>query len=61
MVPMYSSFYQEWLGKNLTEKYSSLSSKMDKVIEEANSEIGALQNKISGRSAQPPCIFISAD
>ncbi|KAL9107403.1 MAG: hypothetical protein Q9227_007687 [Pyrenula ochraceoflavens] len=40
-------FYQEWLGKSLTEKYGSLSHKMDKIIEEANSEISSLQTKIS--------------
>lgn len=41
-------FYQEFLGKSLTEKYTSLSTQMDKVIHNANSEISALHKKISG-------------
>lgn len=41
-------FYQEFLGKSLTEKYTSLSSQMDKVIHNANSEISTLHKKISG-------------
>ncbi|RYO86248.1 hypothetical protein DL766_000281 [Monosporascus sp. MC13-8B] len=39
--------YQEWLGKALTEKYSNLSVHLDKVINEANSEITSLQNKLA--------------
>lgn len=41
-------FYQEYLGKSLTEKYSSLSTQMDKVIHNANSEISTLHSKVSG-------------
>lgn len=41
-------FYQEFLGKSLTEKYTSLSTQMDKVIHNANSEISTLHKKISG-------------
>ncbi|KAJ5127972.1 cyclin [Penicillium atrosanguineum] len=32
-------FYQDFLGKSLTEKYSNLNTQMDKVIHNANSEI----------------------
>ncbi|ORY59469.1 uncharacterized protein BCR38DRAFT_303365, partial [Pseudomassariella vexata] len=39
--------YQEYLGKTLTEKYSNLSVHLDKVINEANSQISTLQNKIA--------------
>ncbi|RYP89263.1 hypothetical protein DL770_004482 [Monosporascus sp. CRB-9-2] len=42
--------YQEWLGKALTEKYSNLSVHLDKVINEANSEITSLQNKLASTS-----------
>ncbi|CAG8360690.1 unnamed protein product [Penicillium salamii] len=41
-------FYQEYQAKSLTEKYSNLNTQMDKVIHNANSEITAMQNKISG-------------
>lgn len=41
------SFYQEHLGKNLKDKYGQLSTAMDKIINEANTEISTLQNKIS--------------
>ncbi|RAH80995.1 hypothetical protein BO86DRAFT_340575 [Aspergillus japonicus CBS 114.51] len=40
-------FYQEFLGKTLTEKYANLNTQMDKVIHNANSEISALQARIS--------------
>ncbi|OJD16188.1 hypothetical protein AJ78_03620 [Emergomyces pasteurianus Ep9510] len=40
-------FYQEYLGKSLTEKYGALNQHMDKVIHDANSEISNLQNRIS--------------
>ncbi|KAJ5102293.1 Zinc finger protein [Penicillium alfredii] len=42
-------FYQEFLGKTLTEKYTNLSTQMDKVIHNANTEIMSLQSKVSGR------------
>ncbi|PYI31985.1 hypothetical protein BP00DRAFT_445992 [Aspergillus indologenus CBS 114.80] len=41
-------FYQEFLGKTLTEKYANLNTQMDKVIHNANSEISALQARLSG-------------
>ncbi|RWQ92039.1 hypothetical protein C8Q69DRAFT_447733 [Paecilomyces variotii] len=39
-------FYQEYLGKGLTEKYASLSTEMDKIIHNANMEISNLQNRL---------------
>ena len=42
------SLYQEHLCKNLTDKYGHLSNAMDKIINEANSEISNLQTRISG-------------
>jgi E3 ubiquitin-protein ligase CCNP1IP1 len=41
-------FYQEYLGKSLTEKYSTLNTHMDRVIHNANTEISALQAKLNG-------------
>ncbi|KAJ5811370.1 cyclin [Penicillium riverlandense] len=46
-------FYQEFLGKALTEKYSSLSTQMDKVIHNANTEISSLQSKFAGQQHCP--------
>ncbi|KAJ5227526.1 uncharacterized protein N7469_007532 [Penicillium citrinum] len=40
-------FYQEFLGKSLTEKYASLNTQMDKLIHNANSEITTLHGKVS--------------
>ncbi|KAJ5453579.1 uncharacterized protein N7458_004535 [Penicillium daleae] len=45
-------FYQEYLGKSLTEKYASLSTQMDKVIHTANSEISTLHGKVSAAQEQ---------
>ncbi|KAK5294407.1 hypothetical protein LTR16_001366 [Cryomyces antarcticus] len=39
--------YQEFLAKSLTEKYSTLSSQMDKIINDANTEITNLREKLS--------------
>ncbi|KAI0482127.1 hypothetical protein GGR56DRAFT_684639 [Xylariaceae sp. FL0804] len=39
--------YQEYMGKTLTEKYSSLSVHLDKVIYDANAEITDLHNKLT--------------
>ncbi|RDL29719.1 Cyclin [Venustampulla echinocandica] len=39
--------YQEYLAKNLSEKYSALNLQMDKIIHDANSEISNLRSKIS--------------
>ncbi|PKY03387.1 cyclin [Aspergillus campestris IBT 28561] len=40
-------FYQEFLGKTLTEKYTNLNTQMDKVVHNANTEIATLQAKLS--------------
>ncbi|KAI9723940.1 MAG: hypothetical protein M1812_000658 [Candelaria pacifica] len=39
--------YQEYLAKTLTDKYATLSSHMDKIIHDANTEISTLHNKLS--------------
>ncbi|KAL4921421.1 hypothetical protein BDW62DRAFT_208413 [Aspergillus aurantiobrunneus] len=39
-------FYQEFLGKTLTEKYTNLNAQMDKVIHNANKEILTLQTRL---------------
>jgi len=39
--------YQEYLAKNLTDKYTSLNSQMDKVVNDANNEITKMQNQMS--------------
>ncbi|KAK0119551.1 hypothetical protein ONS95_010991 [Cadophora gregata] len=41
--------YQEYLAKNLTDKYTMLNSQVDKVVHDANSEISNLRNNISSR------------
>ncbi|EEP79771.1 predicted protein [Uncinocarpus reesii 1704] len=41
------SFYQEYLGKNLTDKYTALNKQMDKVIHDANSEMSSLHQRIA--------------
>ncbi|KAI1957968.1 hypothetical protein LOZ58_005443 [Ophidiomyces ophidiicola] len=40
-------FYQEYLGKNLTDKYSALNKQIDKVIHDANSEVSSLHQRIA--------------
>lgn len=44
-----TSMYQEFLAKSLTEKYSGLNSQMDKVVHDANTEIGNLRDKLQGK------------
>lgn len=39
--------YQEHIAKSLTEKYANLSTQLDKVIHEANSEISRLRDKVA--------------
>lgn len=46
----FCSFYQEFLGKSLTEKYGALNTQMDKIIHNANSEISNLQTRMFGLS-----------
>ncbi|RMD43741.1 hypothetical protein DV735_g1372, partial [Chaetothyriales sp. CBS 134920] len=43
-------FYQQYLCKNMTEKYTQLSTAMDKIINDANAEISTLQNKLASLS-----------
>ncbi|KAE8145704.1 cyclin [Aspergillus avenaceus] len=40
-------FYQEFLAKKLTEKYTNLNTQMDKVIHNANTEISTLQARLT--------------
>ncbi|KAL2849545.1 hypothetical protein BJY01DRAFT_262198 [Aspergillus pseudoustus] len=40
-------FYQEYLVKSLTDKYTGLNSQMDKVIHNANTELSAMQARLS--------------
>lgn len=42
-----SSVYQEYLAKTLTDKYSTLNVQMDKVINDANSELNILNQKLN--------------
>ncbi|KAJ5584879.1 uncharacterized protein N7459_004679 [Penicillium hispanicum] len=44
-------FYQEFLGKSLTEKYTSLRLHMDKVIHNSNTEISTLHGRVSDMQA----------
>lgn len=58
LTPTYSSsylltidsVYQEYLAKTLTDKYGNLSVQMDKIINDANSEIENLHHKLDGQS-----------
>lgn len=42
-----ASIYQEYLAKTLTDKYSTLNVQMDKVINDANSELNILNQKLN--------------
>jgi len=46
---MRHSTYQEYLARSLTDKYSTLSGQMDKIIYDANSEIASLREKLDGK------------
>ena len=48
------STYQEYLAKTLTEKYGNLSLQMDNIINEANTEMDHLNQKMEGRGAFSP-------
>ena len=41
-----SSVYQEYLAKTLRDKYTTLNGQMDKVINDANSELNVLNQKL---------------
>lgn len=47
MLTEVCSVYQEFLTRSLTDKYSALSSQMDKVIHDANAEISSNREKIT--------------
>jgi hypothetical protein len=46
MAKQIFSMYQEYLCKNLTEKYGHINSQLDKVVNEANTQLQNLQKKI---------------
>ncbi|WEW56854.1 hypothetical protein PRK78_002309 [Emydomyces testavorans] len=50
-------FYQEYLGKNLTDKYTALNKQMDKVIHDANSEMSTLHQRIEGMLTETVSIY----
>jgi hypothetical protein len=41
--------YQEHLAKSLTEKYANLNQQMDSLINDANTQIKCLQDKVQGK------------
>lgn len=51
------SYYQDHRGKSLTNKCATLSKQMDQMAQDANSEIGNLQNRISGTTLSPDEVF----
>ncbi|KAI1382448.1 hypothetical protein F4677DRAFT_452145 [Hypoxylon crocopeplum] len=53
--------YQEYLGKTLTEKYSNLSVHLDKVINDANLEVGGLQGRLTRKSPLPHSMEMDQD
>lgn len=44
---IFHSIYQEYLAKSLTDKYNHKGTQVDKIIHDANTEISALNQKIS--------------
>ncbi|KAJ1706336.1 cyclin [Aspergillus flavus] len=44
-------YYQEFLAKTLTDRYTGLNTQMDKVIHNANTEISTLQTRLSDMQA----------
>ena len=48
-----SSVYQEYLAKSLTDKYGNLNVQMDKIINDANTELDSLNQKLAGRLVIP--------
>ena len=45
-----SSVYQEYLAKTLTDKYNHLNVQMDRLVNDANSELEILNQKLSSTS-----------
>ena len=46
------SVYQEYLAKSLTDKYGNLNVQMDKIINDANTELDNLNQKLAGTSTK---------
>lgn len=42
------SVYQEYLAKTLTDKYGNLNVQVDKIVNDANAELGILHQKLAG-------------
>ena len=42
------SVYQEYLAKTLTDKYGNLSVQMDRIINDANTELETLNQRLAG-------------
>ena len=51
-------YYQQYLYKTLTEKYSNLNLKLEQTVGEANAEIERLQNKVNGRPPSPTLLAL---
>ena len=41
--------YQEFVAKNLHIKYNSLVTQMERIVHEANTEIGNMRNRMDGK------------
>ncbi len=52
-----SSVYQEYLAKSLTEKYNHLNVQMDRLVNEANSELEMVNQRLSGKCLVPSASF----
>ena len=46
-----ASVYQEYLAKTLTDKYGNLNVQMDKIINDANTELDSLNQKLASQSS----------
>ena len=51
---MARSVYQEYLAKTLTDKYANLNVQVDKIINDANSELEVLNQKLSSGFSSCP-------
>ena len=49
------SVYQEFLAKTLTDKFNNLNVQMDRLINEANSELDMANQKLNGKSRNLDC------
>lgn len=48
LVLIFFSVYQEYLAKTLTDKYSNLNVQVDKIINDANTELEILNQRLAG-------------